>query len=315
MDKYINFWEKIPLNGRKLVDDSINRLAECFWYKNVNEQYGFLIEIPDNVLNKEYKYQFTGIEVLSKFDKNKDITVILVMLNSQKDWEIFSALSHDLLNAASVFNDAKSFYLSIHKRLERWQSILSQRAKREMALPLQMGLFTELHFLINTLVPKYGLMQSLNFWVGPDTDVQDFLLGDKIIEIKSYRTSKSAKINISSPNQLHSVKEPLFLKVYALSVGDEGESLDQLIDVFESSEDFNEEAFKIFNEKIESYGYLPPTKSNSLRKFIVDSETFYAVDNTFPKIQLDHIPDGIEHLKFSVDLNKCKDNFINDLDI
>jgi len=226
----------------------------------------------------------------------------MLILKNKDDWEIFLSLCNDLISATNTLSHASSFYLALKNRIKRWQTILSNTGSKHMSLSSQMGLFSELTFLKDHLIPKYGVKQSIEFWVGPESDKQDFLLENCIFEIKSHRTTKPHRISISSPEQLISLKEPLYLVVYSLSNADSGQDLNQLICEIEKKivEQCNE-SYEFFFSKIEEYGF----SGHGLKSFISDKEMYFRVDSDFPKLDLSSIPEGLLEVTFSVDLNKC----------
>ena len=167
--------------------------------------------------------------------------------------------------------------------------------------------------------PKIGIKQAINAWVGPDSDKQDFLLDDFILEIKSYRTSKTPVAHVSSAGQLYSEKEPIYLILYALMDSEKGASVSDLSDEIEliiSEDEINEELIEVFNLKLDNYGYIPDfDNETSLIKFKIDNSSVYHVTDDFPKLTPLDIPLQITSLQYGIDLSKCSDYLVNIEDI
>ena len=156
--------------------------------------------------------------------------------------------------------------------------------------------------------------------MGPDSDKQDFLMDNFILEIKSFKTSKSPVASISSPGQLYSEKEPIYLVCFALTNSENGKSIKHLIDEtkeliqsLENSDELNE----LFDSKLDSYGYIPFFEDEiSLLSFIIDNVNTYAVnDENFPKVTPQMIRSEISNLQYGIELTQCGDFLVEIEDI
>jgi hypothetical protein len=242
---------------------------------------------------------------------DQGVSRLILTLDLKEDWEIFFTLCLDLTVASDNVGTIDGFIASIQQRLNRWQSLLKMSRGQEMSRIIQMGLFTELSFLLNYLIPELGVEQSIISWVGPDSDKQDFLLEGSVVEVKSYRTSKGQKISISSVGQLFSEKDPLYLASYALSTGESGATVSNLINSIESLIAPKDEGlFGLLGDKLTNYGYIPESPNSILLQFVIDSENFYLVSELFPKIIPTDIPKSIADIRYSIDLSECKDFLI-----
>jgi len=302
---YENPWKNLNLR-EKIRVDSKERVVECNWFVDHTGKYGYFIESEELGSEVGFSINLKGIQVSLNSSNSRSILVLI--LDSNDDWEIFYSLCKDLTDAADNVTTVGGFILSIRNRLTRWQSMLKMLKVTSMSSQIQMGLFSELYFLLHNLAPKVGIKQALISWVGPDSDKQDFLLDNAVVEVKSYRTSKGLRVFISSAEQLYSEKDPLFLVTYALSTVDSGESVSDLISNIESMIDSNSEMlFDLFSEKLTKYGFIPELPDSSLMCFTVDKEKIYSVVDEFPKIVSSDISKAIGNVKYSVDLSECED--------
>lgn len=302
-----NPWEDIPkLNKIKTyISQSI---CTCSWFVNEDGRYGLIVDFENNFDAKLDGISLKGISL------GFESSTFYLLINENKDWEIFYHLCSDVITTIKNANSAKNVLIYVQKRLRRWQSILSESKRRIMSLSAQMGLFSELTFLIEDLIPVFGIEQSLNYWGGPESDKQDFLTGEAIIEIKSYKSSKSKSAHITSAEQLFSPKEPLYLVCYALSNSDDGLDVSALVSHIETElNDSSESLMELFSGKLDSYGYTPNSGDNLLTKFKIDLKSAYAVTDKFPKIKLNNIPMEIKNVSYAIDLNKCKEYEIKNI--
>ena len=162
---------------------------------------------------------------------------------------------------------------------------------------------TVLH--IKYVSTNYRIKQAIDSWVGADFDKQDFLLDMAIIEIKSYKASKGARINISSLEQLYSDNKPLYLVSYSLTTSENGLSLNDMV---ESINDLLEsESNEIFDNKLMEYGFIPEIMETKQLTFIIDKIWAFYVSDDFPKIIPHNIKSQITNVKYSIDLHYCTD--------
>lgn len=303
-----NPWKGLP-HIEKIRVDNKERIAECYWFVDTNGRYGYLVETSKVDIDINTTMSLKGIEATVTSDDG--VSRLILVLDLKEDWEIFLTLCRDLTAASDNVSTVGGFIASIQQRLNRWQSLLKLSKGQEMSRAIQMGLFTELSFLLNNLVPKFGIKQSIISWVGPDSDKQDFLLENSVVEVKSYRTSKGRKISISSVEQLFSEKDPLYLASYALSTGESGETISDLINSIESLiAPKDESLFDLLGDKLTDYGYVPESPNSILLQFVIDSENFYVVSESFPKIIPTGIPKAIANIRYSIDLSECEEFLI-----
>lgn len=105
-----------------------------------------------------------------------------------------------------------------------------------------------------------------------------------IIEVKSYKTSKTPIVSISSAAQLYSDKQPIYLISYGLTPADSGISIDDLIlDIEKQLENESFEFFETFHNKLFEYGYMIDLDIKKY-KFIIDKNRIFHVSPLFPKL-------------------------------
>ena len=237
---------------------------------------------------------------------------MFLVLNNRDDWQIFKVLCDDLIAEALRCSNDEEMISVAEARLKRWQRLLKQELHRELTTEVQMGLFSELLCLKDIIAPKIRIEQSVNSWVGPDLDKQDFLMDRSAVEVKSYRTSKGNIASISSIHQLCSDKESLFLITYGLTPSENGLSVE---DIAESIRKLlimqSDEILDLFESKLAQYGYIPELIKEPLIKFIIDKNRAYSVTDEFPKIDSKDIHSQILSVKYSIDLSKCTDFEVN----
>jgi len=314
---FSNPWGNMGAYERRSVDN-LDRSFACYWVTNENGKYGFLIEANEIFELPQKKIKLKGITV--NFGNTNISSEFMMFLEEKENWQIFLALCNDLSRASENQESVSNFILAVQSRLMRWQKILQQDLKKIMTREMQMGLFTELSCIKDFIEPAIGIKQALNSWVGPDLDKQDFLMDNFILEIKSFKTSKSPVASISSPGQLYSEKEPIYLVCFALTNSENGQSIKHLIDetkeLIQSSEN-SDELNELFESKLDSYGYIPFFEEEiPLLSFIIDNVNTYAVnDENFPKVTPQMIRSEISNLQYGIELTQCGDFLVEIEDI
>ncbi len=303
MIENINPWRNMKESAQRRVE-SINT-HNIFWVTDLEGKYGFCLQSQNLFESIKPPANLNGVSILKR-NSAYNFGELFLILNNKEDWQIFHSLCEDLISITHRYDDDEAMINAVEIRLKRWQQLLKQNRSQDMSLERQMGLFSELLCLKDIVTPKIGIEQAIISWVGADFDKQDFLLDNAIIEVKSYRTTKSPIINISSLQQLHSDKEPIYLLTYSMMQSENGISIDSLVKEIEIIlENEPEEIQNILDSKLVEYGYIPEIIKVPFFKFIVDKITAYYVSDTFPKISPEHVKSQIVKVKYTIDLIQC----------
>jgi len=300
-----NPWKNMQESSQRRVD--IETEHNLFWITDLEGKYGFCLQSKNIFKDIKAPANLKGISILKR-NSNDSYGELFLVLNKKEDWQIFHTLCEDLISITHKYDNDEAMISAVEIRLKRWQQLLRYERNIVLSLEAQMGLFSELLTLKEILVPKVGVEQSIVSWVGADFDKQDFLLANAIIEVKSYRTSKSPIVNISSLQQLYSDKEPLYLLTYGLTQADNGVSIDRLVkDIYALLENKSAEIRDIFDNRLIEYGFIPELIEKSLFKFIVDKRRTYYISDEFPKILPQSVSSQILTVKYSIDLLQCSE--------
>ncbi len=301
----INPWLNMQESAQRRIESITAH--NIFWVTDLEGKYGFCLQSKNLFESIKPPASLNGISILKR-NSAYNFGELFLILNNKEDWQIFNSLCEDLISITHKYDSDEAMVNAVEVRLKRWQQLLKQDRNQDMTLERQMGLFTELLCLKDIITPKIGIEQAITSWVGADFDKQDFLLDNAIIEVKSYRTTKSPIINISSLQQLHSDKEPIYLLTYSLMQSDNGTSIDVLVkDIIGLLESEPEGVHNIFDNKLLEYGYIPEIVKTPFFKFIVDKTKAYYVSDKFPKISPEHVKSQITKVKYSIDLIQCEE--------
>ena len=292
----------MPAEAKRRVDSNIEH--NLFWITDVSGKYGLYIKSASEFASTELDIKLRGIALIKRNFENAG--ELYLVLKKNEDWELFLVLCRDIISTCSASLVNEKMINAVETRLRRWQVFLMQNNDISISYEKQMGLFAELQFLKNVLIPAYGSITSLTAWNGPVADKQDFSLPKVSIEVKSYRSSNGSIVTISSAHQLLSNNKPLYLIAYGLTEDLNGSSIQDVIQeltaYFESE---SVQTLQKFEKSIMDFGYMPGVNYDQMYKFRVDGYTAYLVKDDFPRIVPGDIASEIVGVNYSIDLALC----------
>ena len=204
---------------------------------------------------------------------------------------VFYTFCSDLVEAVSNFSRAPEALRVLRNRFNTWKSLFKKDAGN-VSEDIVKGLFGELYFLKNFMIPKYGIKNAVLAWGGPDNTHKDFSIGNEWYEIKTIADS-SLTVKISSLEQLSSScpGKLEIIKVESMSQQyNDGECcvLQLIENILSKVED--DETRTLFMERVCSFGFTIADECLCLSKYRVVSMTGYNVDEGFPRVTVDVVP-------------------------
>lgn len=301
-----NPWNEMGRSMQRRISSELNH--DLFWITDNYGNYGLSIESKYINNQKNEIIELKGFNIY--LENLSETTRLYLVLAEKSEWEIFYCICKDLVNAAETLskgNDESKLIPILNTRLLRWQEILQKDNLRVMSVEQQMGLFGELSCLYSFAETK-DVRDSVIAWVGCESGKQDFLFDSLAVEVKSKRSSSGNKVHISSLEQLHCDKNPLYLLVYSLTNADSGDSIQDMVEKIKLL--IQEGDLKLnlnFERKLMDYGYVYEIQSEHLIKFVIDKKQIYFVSDTFPKINPNSLLPQIKDIRYSVDLSHCEE--------
>lgn len=288
---------------------------DIFWIREeLRGEFGLKISLTriDASKIKVEEIKFRNIEFLKASRSMGEIEWYL-LLKEPEEWELFLKLCMDLIEQVENVEKEETALLIIVNRLRRWQKLLMNRADNQLSLEIQMGLFSELHSLLCHVSQYITLKEAIHAWGGPESDIQDFMFGERALEIKSHKATRGEFITISSPYQLYSVKKHFNLIVYAMSATEQGQTISDLIAMIkdELRKEMLLNELELLDLKTAQYGYFDLIHKDNLINFHIDKITTYEVTDAFPKLNVNEISEGVVNLKYQIDLTKCEEYKVN----
>jgi hypothetical protein len=293
-----NIWKNISMSSKKRCLNG----PPIYWFV---DEFGAYCLRFENVNNNQIKLSDIDLEgiKIEYIDIPQNLIINLKLINNN-NYEIFYYLCCDVIDALSNKGELQSS--DIKKRLLKWVELLKKKSNRELSIGKQMGIYSELHTILNFLPHKMSLENAILSWRGPDMDKQDFDLGDSLLEIKSYSATKKQSISISSIEQLDVSHTSLYLFIYELSLNEQGENIKELINRFsEKIDKLSYHTQSMLFTKLYSLGYQ--NEHDAPQKFKVISNELFKVEENFPKICRNNVSNAITNVKYDIDIEQINE--------
>lgn len=296
-------WDQIaiPTSDYNVLRLAARMTVPCFWAKDPAGRCLFIMELDGDHSAEFRKHQVIvkGLEVDLRTEKSGQRLVL--SLEKQADRDLFEALCRTLARALeNATNSASSLSIAL-SHLRRWKTFMSGRAQHLSAEEVR-GLFAELAYLIE-LIACTGAARAVEAWKGPEKSHQDFIYGNTAVEIKSLSGAERSTVRISSEDQLESLNDSLFLRIYRLSSmpdSPSARSLNRVIEEVQNQLD-SAEAVEDFERKLVAHSYAPlPEYDEPL--FVVSGIQTYKVEGEFPRLVRSGIPEAVGRVGYDIKL-------------
>lgn len=222
-------------------------------------------------------------------------------------FDVFDALGSEfgMALAAEIEEPA----VAARRLVSKWRRFWTTSSGPLLSREQQVGLFAELWFLAFWLVPKVGLVQSVDAWRGPLGARHDIELPTCSIEVKASTSDAGRTHRIHGIDQL-AVPQDGKLFLFSLAVREDGggaNTLPGLVELIRDLASNDDDGIIRFETRLAHTGYLPSAVADyaDLRFRVVD-ERLYRVEDPFPRLLrrslLGGMPAGVEEVSYSINL-------------
>jgi len=297
-----NPWKGMPTNSKRLFP---TKIINNVYISTIIKNYVFSIFLETEDFSLSSNLKINGI----LFKKNKN--EIHIVLTDNSNWQLFHYLGIDLIKSIDKhFPSDIELVRQLEYRAFQWQELLKKKYSADMPLTLQIGLFSEIATIIESIKIGYNPERILQAWTGPDKAKQDFNFDNILLELKSYSLEKGPLVTITSEYQLYSPEKPLYLCCYALTFSEIGNTIKQQSNFVLSR--FSDISLKSeFIKKLFEYGYDYFNPDQKLISFIIESILNYKISENFPKITPTDLTDGLSDVRYKINISKCSSFLIN----
>lgn len=290
--------------------------VKCYWGKDERASCLFIVELHGNHA-EEFRRNTVIVKGLSTdLRSGKPGRQRLVLaLDRQVDRDLFEGLCRTLATALRSASDSSTALAITLAHLKRWKLFLSGFGGQQLSDESVRGLFAELVFL-RELISRMGSDAAVEAWLGPERSHQDFIFGNTAIEIKSLSGAERSEIHISSEDQLETLNDNLFLRIYRLSAQAEvigALSLNDIVAMIQM-ELTSAESVVLFDQKLIAHGYAPIPEYDD-PKFSVSDIRSFEVGKGFPRLVRSEIPTGTTKVSYSIRLEEIETFRIDNLSV
>lgn len=298
-------WDDIATPG---TDFNVRQVAvgtavPCFWGRDADGGCLFIVELQGDHAAQYMKnaVKVSGVDVDLRTGEHGQQRLILA-LERHVDRDLFEGLCLTLTSALEHAADSASALAVAMAHIRRWKTFLSGKNQHLSAEDVR-GLFAEIVFLMELLDRQMPSNDAVEAWLGPERSHQDFIFGNTAVEVKSLSGAERSSIRISSEDQLESLNDELFLRIFRLSsLADAAgaRSLNELI-VAVQSRLGEADAIEAFDRKLVAHGYTPLPDYDEPR-FVVSDIRSYRVRDDFPRLMRSQLPAGIVKVAYDIKL-------------
>jgi len=298
-------WDDVSVPG---ADFNVRQVpgetaVPCFWGRDPTGACLFVVELQGDHTAQFRKNSVTahGIDVDLRGGEPGRQRLVLT-LESQVDRDLFEGLCRTLVSALERPSDSASSLAVALAHIRRWKTFLSGRSQHLSAEEVR-GLFAELTFLLELIERQASTAAAVEAWLGPEKSHQDFIFGNTAVEIKSLSGTERSTVRISSEDQLESLNDELFLRIYRLSSlpdATDAQSLNEIVTAVQTVL-AEAEAVEAFDRKLVAHGYAPLPDYDQPR-FVVSDTHSYRVVEGFPRLMRSQLPTGIDRVGYDIRL-------------
>lgn len=296
-------WDDITIPGS---DFNVRQVAgetavPCFWGRDAGGACLFIVELQGDHAAQYRKDAVTvnGIDIDLRTGKQGSQQLVLT-LQRQVDRDLFEGLCRTLASSLEHATDSASSLAVSQAHVRRWKTFLAGRAQRLSEEELR-GLFVEIVFLSELIERGMPSRSAVEAWLGPERSHQDFMFGDTAVEVKSLSGAERNSVRISSEDQLESLCDALFLRVYRLSSlvdADGARSLNELVAATQEKLD-DADAVEAFDRKLVARGYAPLPDYDEPCLVVSDVRS-YRVGEDFPRLVRSRLATGILNVTYDI---------------
>ncbi len=222
--------------------------------------------------------------------------------------DVFDVIGNDVLRNVLQSADDTAAFSTFVARIVEWQSFLDQLPAGGLSPPAQQGLFAELWFLREILLPEIAPGKAVCAWAGPKALAKDFQFPGVAIEVKASSTKQPSRFSISSELQLDTqgVGRLILFCLLLERLVASGLSLPELVETVRIKLHSNPDTAGRFSELLLQAGYLDADAGCYTTRFAHRSQRFFDVRDNFPRIVERDLRLGVGDVHYSILLAECE---------
>lgn len=315
-----NPWNDIkkPAEDLSVRQIKVSKHLPLYWGKDSCGHCVFIYEMSEDgaKIFQKNMVSIHGIKIDYRLLSTTGNQGLILILEKHVDQDLFYSLCETLIHELSEVLDPLVGLSVALSQIKRWKAFMAGKKGKVLSSEEVRGLFSELKFLQQMLGEMNNELDALKAWQGPETSHQDFIFSDTAVEVKSLSGRERNAVKISSEDQLESLSNSLFLKVFRLVDMPESKasiSLNELVNAVEGMLT-EAEAIEMFDAKLAKAGYVQMLAYDK-PEYIVAEEQTYRVKSEFPKIVRSELNIGLTRVGYEIKLESVRNFLCADKDV
>ncbi|HMS57957.1 MAG TPA: PD-(D/E)XK motif protein [Tepidiformaceae bacterium] len=228
-------------------------------------------------------------------------------LTSPEYSDVFDSFIADAIEHVKPTRSDGEAVAALFERLRRWQQFLMRVPPTGLSFEAQLGLYGELWFLRNRLIPVIGARLAVAAWTGPSRANQDFQFRGLAAEVKTTTTKQPQSLRIASERQLDATGIERLVLVH-LSLDARRGSGESLPDAVQRARTLAaaEHSQATLDEALFESGYLDEHAHRyEATGYAVRDSAAYEVIEGFPRIVEIDLRPGVGEVHYSISVGQC----------
>ncbi len=233
---------------------------------------------------------------------------ICLTLRDRRYREVFATLCEDVVGVVSGADTETRAMKLLFGRLHTWERFISRFGPDRLSDERQIGLFAELRFLRDEIVPLLSAATAVRCWRGPYLEAHDFRFRAAGVEAKATASRNPVSFPVANLDQLDPGALEALIVVHARIDVDSGtgDTLPQVVadlrDVLSASDPG---AASDLDVSLIEAGYLDVHAAHYDRLLRVQEALWLEVREGFPRLTRGTVPFGVGAASYSVALDAC----------
>lgn len=248
-----------------------------------------------------------GVEEVRLGEQHSDHCWVALLKHPAGSIDMFTMMAADIVSMLenAVKKDESQLFSLFLGRIRAWQEFMLRNKEGVLHFDAEVGLYGELLMLEMLIDAGLPAIKAVESWSGPMDGIQDFMLGEGAIEVKTTTRTGSFPARISSLEQLDdSLRKPLFLGAIRIQLDDSGIRLPSRIDLVRVKiMETDPSALTEFELRLLHAGFFQTMAEKYTRHFCHTGTWVFAVDTSIPKLVPANVPNGILKARYDIELD------------
>lgn len=249
-----------------------------------------------------------NVDIIPK--KNNKVSLVFSLIDDQYS-TAFYKFCEDIIKNTRYIEKNRVIVHTI-ARWKIWREMFDKTHISTLSVSQVKGLIGELLFLKYYLSTSFDIQKAINSWTGPEGNPKDYYCDDTWYEIKTIQSSMNS-VGITSFEQLdfENIDYGYLVVIKLIKVSKETISSVNLNSlVFDIIRQINDPyLLEDFNRKLQSVGYNYSEVYDELC-FKHKNTVFYQVDESFPCLRKDNVPQNVVKVTYELSLNSLKEESV-----